>query len=103
MVEGATWPEQNAIDKWWQKHSLELKEAATKYRIEVQQDEEPSDEPGPLNKEIATLREQLDKYGGHTYNCNVIRQPTAKVVCDCGWGKVKKPKPITGSPHVKEE
>ena len=29
-----SWPEQEAIEKWWRDHSLELKQAASKYRIE---------------------------------------------------------------------
>lgn len=30
----STWPEQDAIDEWWQENSLALKEAASGYRIE---------------------------------------------------------------------
>ena len=33
---GQTWPEQNAIDEWWHEHSLELKDAASRYRIECE-------------------------------------------------------------------
>jgi hypothetical protein len=56
-----TWPEQNAVDAWLKKHgievdhkvSMELKDATTKYRIEVQ------DELYRQEKENADLRARL--------------------------------------------
>jgi len=33
MSDECTWPEQDAIDKWWKKHQMELKTAVTEYRI----------------------------------------------------------------------
>jgi hypothetical protein len=33
---GCTWPEQEAVEKWWREHSMELKKAVTAYRVKVQ-------------------------------------------------------------------
>jgi len=33
-----TWPEQNAVDAWFEKHSMELKSAVTEYRTEIQKE-----------------------------------------------------------------
>ena len=32
-MSASTWPEQDAIDTWWNANSLSLKRAATEYRI----------------------------------------------------------------------
>jgi hypothetical protein len=43
--EGQCWPEQEAVEKWWNKHKHELKEAVTKYRLQVQIDMGEPDSP----------------------------------------------------------
>ena len=33
MNGGNSWPEQDAVERWWASHSMELKNAVTQYRI----------------------------------------------------------------------
>jgi hypothetical protein len=37
------WPEQEAVEAWWQKHRMELKAAVSEYRIKIQKEREAED------------------------------------------------------------
>ena len=64
-----TWPEQNAADLWWKRHSLELKNSVTEYRVELQkridQLEAESDRKDKFAKDlkdgIDRLNEELEQ------------------------------------------
>jgi hypothetical protein len=54
-----SWPEQDAIDKWWAKHSFELKEAVTAYRVKVQM---AAPAPAQSREEEAQIIEEYADY-----------------------------------------
>lgn len=35
---GNVWPEQEAVNKWWEKHNIELKEMVSEYRIKREEE-----------------------------------------------------------------
>ena len=52
------WPEQEAVEKWFAKHSRELKKAVTERRIREQE------HCAELEEELKRLREALEKIAG---------------------------------------
>ena len=59
---GQCWPEQEAIDEWWRKHSMELKKAVTQYRIDVQNQSDNQDTAGDCQGDLITIdRSVLDE------------------------------------------
>jgi len=48
-VNEGTWPEQNAVDEWFKRHSMELKNEVTEYRLRIQ-------------KEVETLKRKVEAY-----------------------------------------
>ena len=53
-----TWPEQNAIDKWIERHSFELKQEVTKYRISLQDELNRERRKADMMKEALELAAQ---------------------------------------------
>jgi hypothetical protein len=60
--QGQTWPEQDAILKWWSKHSGELKEAVSKCRIEKEREIEAAlADQTALYQQIEELERERDE------------------------------------------
>ena len=75
-VSGSTWPEQEAIEKWWIEVRLSLKHAATEYRLKLQV------ENTNLKKELEALTNKLTKLCPHE---KWIKTEYASKVCEyCG-------------------
>lgn len=64
-----TWPEQNAVDEWLKKHdigvhfkiAMELKNAVTKYRLEVQKERDQlRTANAELSTQVGALREAME-------------------------------------------
>jgi len=62
MTDAATsWAEQEAIEKWWNKHRLELKQMVTVERVRLQE------ENGRLKKELVFVRAVVEKCTPNDY------------------------------------
>jgi len=62
MTDPATsWIEQEAIEKWWNKHRFELKQAVTVERVRLQEENEE------LKKELVFVRAVIEKCTPNDY------------------------------------
>ena len=74
MSDECTWPEQDAVDKWWKAHQMELKTAVTAYRITRDEPDieayenkitEQADALEAKDKQIASLQDRVHLCAGY--------------------------------------
>ena len=79
------------LAKAWATNKAKLNQDLVKERDDYERFwKEASGEKREAEAKCVSLKADLAKFGGHTYNCNVIQQPNNAPVCDCDWAEIEK-------------